>query len=73
MQNRWTKLKRIVYALSVCNVSELFKTLVLTHLILQQPKGIDTVIIPILRLETWGTERLKKKPETLVVLWQSWD
>lgn len=31
----WAKPRRVTHVLRVCNVSELFETLVLTHLILQ--------------------------------------
>lgn len=39
----WAEPRRVTNVLSVCNVSELFETPVLTHLILQQLKEVGTI------------------------------
>lgn len=54
--------------MSVHSVSELFETLVLTHLILEQSKKAGTIIVSILRLTIFETH-VKKH----LGLFQSWD
>ena len=57
-------------ALSVCNVSELFEALVLTHLILRQAKEVAIIVTSIFEISKPEAQRdFKNLPR--VIAWES--